>query len=318
MAEQVAWIGLGNMGRGMIRNLVAKFPLQTPLIIHNRTQSRATDLASKLPKPVTIALTVTDAVAPSSIIFICLGDDSTVTETLNTAISNCNIAGKLFVDCSTVHPDTTRREAKLIESHGGLFVACPVFGTPPVADAGQLICVLAGKKELVERVKPFCAGVMGRVNLDMSTSPTGATGDDEAALVDPGRASLLKVLGNSLGLNMVDAVAEAMVVAEKSGLGVDSLHSLLELMFQGPYVTYSNRMRSGEYHKREEPLFAVDLARKDAKHAMDVASAVGIRMRGVELADEHLQGVKNHEGEKGDLAAIYGVVREEGGLKFEN
>ncbi|KLJ05727.1 hypothetical protein EMPG_10817 [Blastomyces silverae] len=325
MAEQVAWIGLGNMGRGMVKNLVAKYPLQTPLIIYNRTQSRASDVASTLTKPVTIAPTITEAVGSSTIIFICLSDDNAVTETLQTAVSTCNISGKLFIDCSTVHPDTTRRAANLVESHGGLFVACPVFGTPPVADAGQLICVLAGKRELVERVKPFCAGVMGRTNLDLSTSPTGGpTGNDdndggkEEPVVDPGRASLLKVLGNSLGLNMVDAVAEAMTVAEKSGLGVDALHSFLELMYPGPYVAYSNRMRSGEYHRREEPLFAVDLARKDARHAMDVASAVGVRMKGLELADGYLQGVKKHKGEKGDLAAIYGVVREEGGLKFEN
>ncbi|EGC41513.1 6-phosphogluconate dehydrogenase [Histoplasma capsulatum var. duboisii H88] len=317
MAEQVAWIGLGNMGRGMIKNLVAKYPFQTPLIIYNRTQSRATELAPTLSKPVTVVPTITEAVAPSSIIFICLSDDNAVTETLQTAISTCDIAGKLFVDCSTVHPDTSRSEAKLVELHGGSFVACPVFGTAPVADAGQLVCVLAGKKDLVERVKPFCAGVMGRINLDVSTPPTGAAGNEDV-VVDPGRASLLKIMGNSLGLNLVDAVAEAMTVAEKSGLGVDTLHNFLELMYPGMYVGYSNRMRSGDYYQRDEPLFAADLARKDAKHAMDVARSVGVRMRGLELADEYLQGVKKRQGEKGDLAAIYGVVREEGGLKFEN
>ncbi|EDN10669.1 predicted protein [Histoplasma mississippiense (nom. inval.)] len=235
MAEQVAWIGLGNMGRGMIKNLVAKYPFQTPLIIYNRTQSRATELAPTLSKPVTVVPTIAEAVAPSSIIFICLSDDNAVTEALQTAISTCDIAGKLFVDCSTVHPDTSRSEAKLVELHGGSFVTCPVFGTAPVADAGQLVCVLAGKRDLVERVKPFCAGVMGRINLDVSTPPTGAAGNEDV-VVDPGRASLLKIMGNSLGLNLVDAVAEAMTVAEKSGLGVDTLHNFLELMYPGIFT----------------------------------------------------------------------------------
>ncbi|PGH10979.1 hypothetical protein AJ79_05130 [Helicocarpus griseus UAMH5409] len=323
MGDQIAWIGLGNMGRGMVRNLVSKYPLTNPLIIHNRTLARATTFAFTLPPPVTIATTITEAVKRANLIFICLGDDPAVSQTLTTAIETCNIAGKLFVDCSTVHPDSTRREAKLIESHGGLFVACPVFGAPAMADAGQLICVLAGKKELIERVKPFCAGVMGRANLDMSVLPTsmmtgGGDGSQEVAIEDPGRATMLKVLGNSLVLHMVEAIAEAMTVAEKSGLGVDPLHDLLELLFPGPYVGYSNRMRSGDYHKREEPLFAVDLARKDARHAMDMASAVGVRMKGVEVGDEYLQAVKRHQGEKGDIAAVYGAVREEAGLKFEN
>ncbi|PGH00896.1 hypothetical protein GX51_05560 [Blastomyces parvus] len=306
MAEQVAWIGLGNMGRGMVKNLVAKYPLQTPLIVYNRTHSRAKDVACTLAKPVNIAPTITEAVGSATIIFICLSDDNAVTETFQTAISTCTIAGKLFIDCSTVHPDTSRRIANLVESHGGLFVACPVFGTPPAADAGQLIFVLAGKRELVERVKPFCAGVMGRVSLDLSTSPAGGpTGNDDddekEPLMDPGRASLLKVLGSALSLNMVNAVAEAMTVAEKSGLGVDSLHSFLELMYPGAYVRNSNRVRSGGGQTREEPPFAVDLARKDARYAMDVASAVGVRMKGLELADEYLQGVEKHiKGEKGE------------------
>lgn len=38
----------------------------------------------------------------------------------------------------------------------------------------------------------------------------------------------------------------------------------------------------------------------------------------VEVADAHLKQVKEHSGEKGDIASIYGAVRLEAGLKFEN
>jgi len=41
-------------------------------------------------------------------------------------------------------------------------------------------------------------------------------------------------------------------LAETSGLGVDNLHKFIELMFPGPYTAYSNRMREGDYFKREE------------------------------------------------------------------
>lgn len=77
-------------------------------------------------------------------------------------------------------------------------------------------------------------------------------------------------------------------------------------------------MMSGDYHKREEPLFAVDLARKDARHAMDLAKASGAQMKDVQVADAHLAAVKEHMGEKGDIAGIYGAVRQEAGLPFEN
>lgn len=75
---------------------------------------------------------------------------------------------------------------------------------------------------------------------------------------------------------------------------------------------------SGDYHKREEPLFAVDLARKDARHAMALAKTSGCRMKNVEVGDSHLVDVKAEMGVRGDISSIYGAVRKEGGLPFNN
>lgn len=117
---------------------------------------------------------------------------------------------------------------------------------------------------------------------------------------------------------MVETLSEGHVLAEKSGLGTENLHQFIEQLFPGPYTAYSSRMLSGDYHKREEPLFAVDLARKDAGHAMKLAEGAGTRMKIVEVADGHLELVKGYKGESGDIAAIYGAVRQEAGLEFEN
>jgi 3-hydroxyisobutyrate dehydrogenase-like beta-hydroxyacid dehydrogenase len=128
----------------------------------------------------------------------------------------------------------------------------------------------------------------------------------------------LKVIGTTFVLNMVETLSEGHVLAEKSGLGTDNLHQFIETMFPGPYAAYSARMLSGDYYKREEPLFAVDLARKDARHAMALAKAAGTRLKDVEVGEAHLEMVKKHKGEAGDIAGIYGAVRQEAGLKFEN
>lgn len=293
--------------QGMCKNLSEKGSFTKPLVLYNRTLSRAQELAEKLEAPTLVAQSVTAAVDGASIIFLCLGDDTAVEETFKSILQSTNITGKLFVDCSTVHPDTSRKISEQLESHGASFVACPVFGAPPIADAGKLICVLAGRKEAVQRVKPYCAGVMGRANVDLSEKSE-----------DPGKASELKLMGNSLIFQMVTALSEQMVVAEKSGVGVDKLHDVLELLFPGPIVGYSNRMRSGDYFEREEPLFAVDLARKDIRHSQDVAKGAGAKMKGLDLTDEYLRSVKTHSGQSGDIAAIYGMARRDSGLKFEN
>jgi len=289
----------------MVKNLVEKGGLDKPLIIFNRTHKRSVELETSLPAgKVTVVSSVEQAVSNSDIVFICLGDDAAVTQTVDDALKQ-NPKGKLFVDCSTVHPDTTEALAKKITAIGAEFVACPVFGAPAMADNGQLVCVLAGPKDAVDKVKPYTKGVMGRAIIDFSDQ-------------SPGKATLLKVIGNTFVLNMVEALSEGHVLAEKSGLGTDNLHQFISTMFPGPYTAYSTRMTSGDYHKREEPLFAVDLARKDAGHAMALARSSGVRLEAVEVADGHLKEVKDHMGERGDIAAIYGAVRKQGGLKFEN
>jgi 3-hydroxyisobutyrate dehydrogenase-like beta-hydroxyacid dehydrogenase len=116
---------------------------------------------------------------------------------------------------------------------------------------------------------------------------------------------------------MVETISEGQVVAEKTGLGVDALHQFLEMMLPGPYVAYSNRIQSGDYCKREEPLFAVDLAMKDARHAPALANKAGVRMN-VKGANKYLKVVKEHMGARGDIAGIYGAKRVEAGMKFEN
>ena len=51
---------------------------------------------------------------------------------------------------------------------------------------------------------------------------------------------------------------------------------------------------------------------------MDLAKSSGTKMKDIEVADVHLAEVQKHQGSKGDIASIYGAVRQESGLKFEN
>lgn len=288
----------------MVKNLVEKGDPSRPVIIFNRTNSRSEALSKSLGEGKTkVASSIEEAVNAADIIFTCVGDDKAIEETITTALK-ASAKGKLFVDCSTVHPDTTDKLAKLITDAGAEFVAMPVFGAPAMADNGQLVCVLAGPAEQIEKVKPYTTGVMGRAIIDFSGEPHGS-------------ATRLKIIGNTFILNMVETLSEGHALAEKSGLGGDRLHQFVETMFPGPYTAYSNRLRQGDYHKREEPLFAVDLARKDAGHALALAKTHGVRMKDVEVADEHLAVVQKHQGKKGDIASIYGAVRKEAGLKFE-
>lgn len=212
--------------------------LSEPLILFNRTRQRADDLSKKLGSDKTkVVSTIAEAVKASDIIFTCVGDDKAIQETIEAALLE-DVKGKLFVECSTVHPDTTNGLAKSVTQKGARFVACPVFGAPAMADSGNLVCVLAGPSADVKEVKPYCKGVMGRAEIDFS--------DQEC-----GKATLMKIIGNTFVLQMVECLSEGHVLAEKTGLGAENLQNFVETMFPGPYAAYSTRMRTGDYNREE-------------------------------------------------------------------
>lgn len=109
----------------MCKNLVEKGDLDKPLIIFNRTQKRAIDLNAMLPSGKSVvASSLEEAVSKGDIIFTCLGDDAAIKDMIATALKG-DVKGKLFVDCSTVHPDTSNLLAKSIQDKGAGMVACP-------------------------------------------------------------------------------------------------------------------------------------------------------------------------------------------------
>lgn len=111
----------------MCKNIVTRGNLEKPLIIFNRTAKRAEDLSKSLPlgKSV-VSSSIDEVVSKSDIIFVCVGDDAAVNETIDTALKN-DVKERLFVDCSTVHPDTTEGLAKKIMAAGA------EFGTPTLS-----------------------------------------------------------------------------------------------------------------------------------------------------------------------------------------
>lgn len=292
----------------MCKNLVEKGHLSSPLLLYNRTAERAADLAKKLPAgKARVVESLADGTAQADIIFTCLSDDAAVQDTYE-AILQGDVKGKLMIECSTIHPDTTEAVAQSANDCGADFVAAPVFGMPAAAEAGQLIAVLAGPRASVDKARPWFNGVMARAEIDLGDQPYG-------------KATTLKVLGNTFILNLIEQLAEAYTVSEKIGLGTDPLKQLVDMLLGGPYSGYTTRMLTGQYHQMKEPLFAAHLAAKDARHALSVAQAAGARMATVEHALHQLDKVQKHSsqmGRVGDISGLYGAARHDAGLSFEN
>jgi 3-hydroxyisobutyrate dehydrogenase-like beta-hydroxyacid dehydrogenase len=87
-------------------------------------------------------------------------------------------------------------------------------------------------------VKPYTIGVMGRETI-------------EYADAEPGKASVMKLMGNTFVVNMVEGLAQGLTMAEKSGLGTENVLKFVGLFFpDSPYLPYAKRMLEGAYFKQ--------------------------------------------------------------------
>lgn len=295
---RVGWIGLGQMGSRMARKLIEKGNFDGKLLLHNRTLEKC----NAYKDDAEICQTPEKLIQAADLIFTIVGDDHSVLTSYERFL-RADVKGKIFADCSTVHPETTTKLEEMVHAAGAKFVASPVFGAPAVAASGMLVFCLAGDDAAVGKVVPFTEGVMGKKPIHLGR--------------DVDKASKLKIIGNTFIQSMVETLSEGHVLAEKSGLGNEPLHQMVDTVFGGPFTAYSNRLLQGDY-LRKDPLFAVDLARKDARHAKDLAAKAGTRMEICEIADRHLQQVKEQQGASGDIAGIYGAVRKNADLPYSN
>ncbi|KZL78354.1 6-phosphogluconate dehydrogenase family protein [Colletotrichum incanum] len=302
--KQVGWIGLGSMGIGMSQNL-QKFLSSSGapnLIYTNRTLSRGEPIKELGAIPVE---TAREVAKKSDIIFSCVSDDAVLQDTTNEIIQSGDITNKIYVDCSTVHPDTTAAVSKQITEAGGQFVAAPVFGAAPMAAAGKLIFVTAGPESATSAISLYLNGVMGRSVIPMGTNVT--------------KSSLLKIAGNIVVVSFMEVLSEAHVFAEKTGLGSPVLENMISDMFGPVLESYSKRITSGSYAPPPDGKagFDVALAMKDLRHALTCAKDAGTRLETCEAALRHMEKAREFEIERPlDSSSMYGAVRLEAGLDF--
>ncbi|KAF2450161.1 6-phosphogluconate dehydrogenase-like protein [Karstenula rhodostoma CBS 690.94] len=287
MASQIAFVGLGQMGQGISGNLIAKGKLEKPLLLWNRTTERAAGHSTKFEhcEHVESLIKLTQE---SNVIWICLQDEKALQHVLDEMLEQ-NVQGKLFVDSSTISPNFTNAVAERVINSGAEFVAAPVFGDPSMAKAATLTVIPAGKEESVNRILPYLEGVIGRAVVNLSGE-------------QPGQASLLKFIGNVMIMTSMETAAEMCTFAEKTKLGPSNILKLFEaLMPTSPHVVTGASQ-------------ALALAGK----VMGVAKATGTSLKSYEVAVQHLKDAKKLAGPDTSLLGIYGAIRQESGLPYDN
>ncbi|EHY56256.1 3-hydroxyisobutyrate dehydrogenase, mitochondrial [Exophiala dermatitidis] len=176
------FIGLGNMGFGMAKNLRESMPEEAKLLVCDVNHQRRDEFVSSVTRPVQVAESpkiiaencdiVITSLPTSDIVKNVFTDPSTGLLSIDSA--GASNKSKLFIETSTIEVDTSNYVRKKVEDSGlGHFIDAPVSGGIPAAYQGNLTIMVGGDKELFERAKPVLAS-MGKEENIFFCGPPGA------------------------------------------------------------------------------------------------------------------------------------------------
>ncbi|GAA1987402.1 NAD(P)-dependent oxidoreductase [Catenulispora subtropica] len=246
----IAVIGLGAMGRPIARNLISA---GHEVLVWNRTGAAVDELVAVGARR---AASVQEALS-APVVFSMLSDDRAVTEMfLDSGVLAGTPRETVHVNLATVSVDLARRAAAAHAEHGVGYLAAPVFGRVPVAEAGALTILAAGEPGLIGRVQPY---------FDVIGSRTWRIGEH------PEQANLVKILGNYLIACAIQSLGEAVSLAEARAIDAAGLIELLtSTLFPGAvYAGYGSAIAERRYRPAG---FTTVLGRKDLGLALDAAA----------------------------------------------
>lgn len=252
----LGFVGVGVMGEGMCRNLLTKSGLPVHVAdVQAENVARLAALGAVASSmralrgtahTVFLSLPSIDQVEE-----VCLGADPLV-------VPGGSV--KTVVDMSTTDVPRTRALAERLAALGVRFLDAPVARSREAANNGTLLITVGGPADLFETVAPWLR----------------CMGSDVIHCGGVGAGQVVKIMNNMVLLSTVNALAEAMAIAEAAGVNKALLASVLRL---GSADSFALKL-TGERLATDvfpEKLFPTAYALKDLKLALGLAQASGIQ-----------------------------------------
>jgi 3-hydroxyisobutyrate dehydrogenase-like beta-hydroxyacid dehydrogenase len=291
---KVAFLGTGIMGGPMAVNLVKA---GHDVTVWNRTAAKAQLVQDAC--GARVAISPAEAAADCQIVWICVSDTAAVERVLLAEDGVLGVArpGLLVADSSTISPVASQNFAARLRERGAELVDCPVTGSKRGAEAGELIFIVGGKQESIERLEPLFSAMGQRVF---------AIGGNGMGLV----AKLAMNLNIAL---IFQGFAEGLVLAEKGGVRVRQMLEIIgATMLRSGVVEYK-----GPFIERRDftANFPLALMLKDIHLMLDFARENRVKLPALETVEE-IYTVAAEEGLAGaDYAAILTLLEKWAGLR---
>lgn len=251
MITNIGFIGLGNMGLPMAKNLkTAGYHLK----VYNRSADKIEELDQL---SITRCDSPAEAAKDVAVVVTMLSDDKVLDEITSgeNGLLKTLPKGALHISMSTVSPAIARRLSDLHRAAGSTYLAAPVFGRPEAAAAKKLWICVSGDAHSKATARPVLQA-LGQGVFDFGE--------------DAGNANVVKVIGNFMLFASVEMMAEAFRLAEDHGLERSEVANFFgSTIFNAPvYQNYGRLVAEKQY----EPVkFKATLGYKDLDLAHQLA-----------------------------------------------
>jgi len=251
--ERVGFIGLGIMGMPMARRLLAA---GFPLTVHSRTPGPVDELVAAG----AVAGDAPAGVARSSDVIVTMLPDTPDVEQVvlgDDGVASGVAAGALVIDMSTIDPGPARAMAEAFRARDVEMLDAPVSGGERGAIDGTLSVMVGGSEQAFARAVPILEAMGTNI---VHVGPSGA-------------GQIAKACNQLVVGATIEAVAEALVLAERSGVEPGKVREALLGGFAGSKIleVHGQRMLDRVF----EPGFRARLHRKDARIVLGAAEASG-------------------------------------------
>jgi 3-hydroxyisobutyrate dehydrogenase len=266
---KVGFIGLGTMGRGMALNLARA---GHDLTVHDLNRASGTALQEA---GATWADTVAELAGSVDVVFTSLPGPVEMREigTGEGGLLGALKPGSVWFDLTTNSPTVVREIHAIAREHGVELFDAPVSGGPKGAKSGKLAIYVGGDREAFDRVG----------------SVLDAIGDQILYVGEIGAGNTAKLVHNCASMIIRSGIAEVFTMGVKAGVEPDALWHALRQGAIGRARTFD---RVGDRYLQEAfdpPSFALVLANKDLRLALELADEFEVPMRAARLVQEDFQ-----------------------------
>jgi 3-hydroxyisobutyrate dehydrogenase-like beta-hydroxyacid dehydrogenase len=285
----VGFAGLGRMGAPMARRVLdAGFALT----VWNRSAGRAAELAAA---GAGVADSPRALAESSEVVVTMVADADALADVLHgdDGLLAGLAGGAVVIDMSTIGAAAAASFAAEVAERGGHWLDAPVSGSTALAQQGTLTTMVGGDAEVLERVRPVLEAMTQKL-FHIGPAGTGAA---------------MKVVLQSVLVQLNEAVAEGLVLAERAGIERASAYDVFAGGVVGaPFVQYK---RAAFVEPEQTPVaFTVALMRKDLRLVLALAESVALELPGLRTADEVLARAEEAGLRDADFSRVADVLRD--------